>query len=135
MSDTIDNPVDGDVAFAGVHLLAELWEPVLPEDPALLEQVIIEAARHARCQVISVKCHEFQPHGLTGFAILAESHLSIHSWPELNYLAVDIFTCGTNTDPHAALRYLKRTFQPCRMEIIEVKRGLLDGAIQRRTSA
>jgi len=54
---------------------------------------------------------------------LAESHIALHLWPEMNYLAVDIFTCGKDSDPFKALEYLKKEFQPKRVEIKKIKRG------------
>lgn len=123
MSALKHNPSDHGAEYAGVHLLVEFWDARPVDDPARLEQIIREAARQANCQVVHAHCHLFAPHGITGVAILAESHLSVHSWPELNYLAIDIFTCGTEALPRLAVEYLERELRPGQVEVTEVKRG------------
>lgn len=131
MSASFHNPLVDGVPFAGVHLLAEFWDPVRIEEPEALRAVIAEAARRARCEVLCLEVRTFEPQGITGFALLAESHLSIHSWPELGFVAIDLFTCGLDTAPHAALAYLREVYNPGRVDLTEVKRGLRDPRLRR----
>ena len=109
--------------YAGVHLIAEFWHAKVIEEPKEIERILILAAEHARSTALRFSSHKFSPHGVTAFVLLAESHLSIHSWPEINYLAIDIFTCGDFSLPHRALEYLREVYQPKRIEIKEFKRG------------
>lgn len=111
--------------YAGVHLLAEFWGGKIIENPKEIKKILIEATRRTRNTPLKVTIHKFQPQGITGVILLAESHLSLHSWPEWNYLAIDIFTCGEKTMPHKALEYLKEIFRPKKVQIKEIKRGLL----------
>jgi len=107
----------------GVHFIAEFWEGKIIEDQKEVERILMQAAKKARSTTISVASHKFSPHGITAFVLLAESHLSLHSWPEKNYLAIDVFTCGHKTQPQKALEYLKEVYQPKRVEVREIKRG------------
>jgi len=111
--------------YAGVHLLAEFWNGKEIEDPSMLDTILRTAAAKSNNKALNVDIHKFSPCGITGFVILAESHMSIHSWPERNYLAIDIFTCGDHTMPHKALEYLREVYCPQRVEIQEIQRGKL----------
>jgi S-adenosylmethionine decarboxylase len=88
-----------------------------------IEDTLRTAAGVCGATVLGVQLHSFGKHaGVTGVAMLAESHISIHTWPELDYIALDIFMCG-NSNPHLALPLLKSFFQPQRMNLIEHNRG------------
>ena len=69
------------------------------------------AAEIAGCKILKVETHKFEPQGVTGYALLAESHMSIHTWPEKGIAKCDIFTCSSDNDPLAAIEYLKKRFQ------------------------
>lgn len=111
--------------YAGIHLLAEFWYGKIIEESKEIEKILIEAAKKAGNTPLEVSIHKFSPRGITGVVLLAESHIAIHSWPEINYLAIDIFTCGDKAVPQKALNCLKKAFQPKRVEIKEIKRGKL----------
>ena len=111
--------------YAGVHLLAEFWNGKEIEDPSMLDTILRTAAVKSNNKALNVEIHKFSPCGITGFVILAESHMSIHSWPERNYLAIDIFTCGDHAMPDKALEYLREVYGPQRVEIQKIKRGRL----------
>ncbi len=111
------------IKFAGVHLIAEFWDGEIIEDSKKIEKILIGAAKAAKNTPLKIAVHKFNPQGITGVVLLAESHISLHSWPEFNYLAVDIFTCGENTFPYKALGYLKKKFKPKKIEVKEIKRG------------
>jgi S-adenosylmethionine decarboxylase proenzyme len=88
-----------------------------------IKEILRRAAIEARATVIKVFCHEFSPEGVTGVALLAESHLTIHTWPEEGYAAADIFTCGQTTDPQLAAQYLLSVFKAKDSTTFELKRG------------
>lgn len=116
---------EGDLKFAGIHLLAELWKPRYLTDIDRIRDIIIKAVEACGATMLSIDLHVFSPNGgVSGIAVLQESHISIHTWPEYEYAALDLFVCGT-INPHLALPVLREEFQPERLEVQEVKRGIL----------
>ena len=109
--------------YAGIHLLAEFWYGKIIEDQKEIKRILIEAVKKAGNTPLKITIHKFQPQGITGIVLLAESHIAIHTWPENNYVAIDIYTCGDKASPKKALEYLKKEFQPKKVEIKEIKRG------------
>jgi S-adenosylmethionine decarboxylase len=109
----------------GIHLIADFWFGKKIEDPEKLKKILIEAAKKAGNIPLEFSYHKFNPHGLTGVLLLAESHIAFHSWPEFGYLAIDIFSCGKNAKPEKALRYLKKILKPRKVEVSIIKRGNL----------
>ena len=113
------------LVFAGTHLLLELWDASQLDDLAHCERALCAAARAANATILHTHLHKFQPNGgLSGVVVLAESHISIHTWPERGYAAMDIFMCGS-CDPYRALPALKQAFKPGRVQVTEAKRGLV----------
>jgi S-adenosylmethionine decarboxylase proenzyme len=110
--------------YAGIHLIAEFWGGKIIEDSKKIEKILILAARKAHNIPLEVTIHKFQPQGITGVVLLAESHIALHLWSEFNYLAVDIFTCGERAMPYKAVEYLKKVFKPKKVQIKEIKRGV-----------
>ena len=109
----------------GQHLVLELWgcnDGI--NDADTVRQAILDAVEAANATLLHLNVHTFSPHGVTGVAVLSESHLSVHSWPEHGYLAADIFTCGETTRPMEALRVLREYFQPTTVEAREIPRGM-----------
>ena len=95
----------------GIHLIADLRAATGLDDPAFIARVLTEAAAQARVTLLELKLHHFGPaKGVTGVALLAESHISIHTWPEHGLAAVDIFVCGPEARPQAALDHLVTAF-------------------------
>jgi S-adenosylmethionine decarboxylase len=90
------------------HLLLELYrcDPEKLNDESFLRCTLNRAAKLAKATVLHLISNKFEPQGVTAIALLAESHISIHTWPESNYSAVDIFTCGQNMMPELASQYL-----------------------------
>ncbi len=109
----------------GRHLIAEVWsgDPRVLDDPTYLRESVIEACNAGNLTVLDVLVHEFSPHGVTLVALLAESHLSIHTWPEHGYAAVDVFAC--DGDPQKALDVLAERLKVAHIETYEVERGVL----------
>jgi len=111
------------------HLLLELYDvdPARLEDVDGLERALRGAADAARCTIVGMVQHRYAPHGASLVLLVAESHLSIHTWPEHRYAAVDMFTCGTTTLPEAGMRAMIAALQPGRHELTDVPRGILQG--------
>ncbi len=115
----------------GRHLLLELYD-CSSEILSNLETVratLVEAAKRAEATIIDVVFHEFNPFGVSGVVVIAESHLSIHTWPEYRYAAVDIFSCGESLKPAEAASYLVEQFGPSRASCVEVKRGVFTSSV------
>jgi S-adenosylmethionine decarboxylase len=110
--------------YAGIHLIAEFWHGKDVKNPKELKRILITAAKKAKNIPLKVSIYKFSPQGITGVILLAESHIALHNWPEINYLAIDIFTCGCKAMPHKALEYLRKEFNPEKVEIKEIKRGI-----------
>jgi S-adenosylmethionine decarboxylase len=113
------------VTFAGSHLIIDLWEAENLDDRDLIEQALVDAVNAAGATLLHIHLHTFsQGGGVSGVAVLAESHISVHTWPERGYAAFDVFMCG-DADPRKALPILKRAFSPKRVVLGEHKRGVL----------
>lgn len=111
----------------GTHLLVELKD-CNPEALRSLENVrdaLVSAAKQAEATIVDISFHEFNPFGISGMVVIAESHLSIHTWPEYGYAAVDIFTCGDVIKPEVAASYLIERFGSKSPSVVEMKRGIL----------
>jgi S-adenosylmethionine decarboxylase len=91
-----------------------------------LQEILTEAARRAHAQVWSVSFNKFPPNGVSGVVVISESHLSCHTWPEVNYMALDIYTCGEHTEPMIAVDYVLEKVKAKHMHITEITRGLDD---------
>ena len=109
----------------GAHVLADFWgcRPELLDDAGLLMQALRRAALEANMTILGEEEHKFEPQGFTGLLLLAESHISIHTYPERGYAAVDVFTCGGGLTQQA-IEYLKRVLEPDRVKEVTVKRGI-----------
>jgi len=95
------------------HILFDLTkcEFDLLDNESFIKETLTEASKVAKCEILKVETHKFEPQGVTGYALLAESHISIHTWPEKGIAKCDIFTCGSDSDPLAAIEYMKERFQ------------------------
>lgn len=111
--------------YDGCHVIADMHDCAAPlDDVAAIEAILRDAAAVAGATVIGVHLHHFGPQqGVTGVAILAESHMSIHTWPEHRYAAVDIFMCGSAHDIDAAVDMIGDRLLPEHMEQSEIARG------------
>jgi S-adenosylmethionine decarboxylase len=113
------------IARHGIHLLADLYgvDPALLIDEAGLKDLMRRAAKAAGATVLGEHFHTFDAgHGVTGVVLLAESHLSVHTWPEAAYAAFDIFMCGS-AQPNLALDLLIAALAPKHQELREIARG------------
>lgn len=111
--------------YAGTHLLLDFWGARHLDDIEVGRQALAAAAEACKATVLEVSLHTFSPYGgFSGVAVIMESHISIHTWPELEYAAIDVFTCG-NADPHKAIPALREVFEPTRVQLAEHKRGMM----------
>ncbi|MCG3112129.1 MAG: adenosylmethionine decarboxylase [Candidatus Manganitrophus sp. SA1] len=94
-------------------------------DVKKIEDILVTAAKEAKATIIESRFHKFSPFGISGVVVIAESHLTIHTWPEYGYAAVDIFTCGETLQPSVAASYIVAKLQSKNPSLVEMKRGLL----------
>ncbi|NLJ60850.1 MAG: S-adenosylmethionine decarboxylase proenzyme [Firmicutes bacterium] len=112
----------------GRHILIEAYDcdPEILDDIKVVEETMENAALRAGAEVREVAFHKFSPQGVSGVVVISESHLSVHTWPEFGYAAVDVFTCGDTVDPMVAVDYIRDGFKARRALTSEVKRGIFD---------
>lgn len=106
------------------HIMYDLWveDASILERTGPMEELLLEAARRSGAKVLHCHFHQFDPHGVTGIVLIAQSHLSIHTWSEDSYAAVDLFTYE-GMDPVAAVSYIREQLQPTRERITDLSRG------------
>lgn len=115
-----------EVKSLGRHVMVELWGCQNLDSEAIIEEALRAAADACNVTVMELHTFPWEPYnGVSGIAIIAESHISIHTWPEMAYCAVDLFTCGERANPDAALPVLQRFFAPQRIEVMQVSRGVI----------
>lgn len=110
----------------GVHHIAELCDcdSDLLNNLSFIKESLIKAVEVSNATLISYSEYEFTPHGVTAVCLLAESHISIHTWPEKGYAAVDIFTCGDHTMPETACNYMVSALQSKNPKMTVLSRGI-----------
>ena len=110
----------------GRHIVAELshCNAEILADVDRVQAAMVQAALVAKAEIRELAFHRFYPHGVSGVVVIAESHLSIHTWPELGYAAIDVYTCGETTEPGRACRYLAEHFGCTSMSTTVVERGI-----------
>ncbi len=113
------------LTYAGSHLIIDLWEAEGLDDRDRIEKALIDAVSAAGATLLHIHLHTFSDGGgVSGVAVLAESHISVHTWPEKGYAAFDVFMCG-DAEPRKALSVFKAAFNPGRIVVGEHKRGVL----------
>jgi S-adenosylmethionine decarboxylase len=111
------------VRCAGAHLIVDLYEAERLDDIDHIEDALRRAVDAANATLLHIHLHHFEPNGgVSGVAVLAESHISIHTWPENGYAALDVFMCG-NADPDACIPVLREAFKPKNIAVSELLRG------------
>jgi S-adenosylmethionine decarboxylase len=118
----------------GRHIMVELYDcdPDVLNNLETIRSEMMEAARISGATLVGEVFHRFAPHGVSGAVVIAESHLSIHTWPEYGYAALDLFTCGDNVDPWKAFGHLTEQLKAGRSSQTEIKRGLFPVEIGRQ---
>jgi S-adenosylmethionine decarboxylase len=110
------------VRCAGVHLIIDVYEAHRLDDIDHIETTLRRCVDAAGATLLHVHVHHFQPNGVSGVAVLAESHISIHTWPEAGYAALDVFMCG-KADPDKCVPVLREAFGARRVAVSELLRG------------
>jgi S-adenosylmethionine decarboxylase len=121
----------------GRHILAEVFgcDRSILDDPGRVERILVDAALQAGAEVREVAFHKFSPQGVSGVVIISESHLAVHTWPELGYAALDVFTCGDDVDPWDALNAVVSGFGAQNLTATETLRGIQAAAAAVRAEA
>ncbi len=115
--------VKNGVRCAGAHLIIDLYGAERLDDLDHIEATLRRCVDAAGATLLHIHLHHFEPNGgVSGVAVLAESHISIHSWPEVNYAALDVFMCG-NASPDACVPVLREAFKPEKIAVSELLRG------------
>lgn len=112
---------DGKV-FAGTHLIIEVVDGDGLDDEARIERAFRDCVDECGATLLHIHLHKFTPQGVSGVAVLAESHISVHTWPEKGYGAFDVFMCG-DADPHRAVPVLRSAFDAGEVRVRELLRG------------
>ncbi len=125
-SNALDHFVEEEgVIFAGKHLIIDLWGASRLDDLQFIKTTLESSINECGATLLHIYLHRFTENGgVSGVALLAESHISIHTWPERNYAAVDVFMCG-DASPTPAISILRQAFQPTSIQLGDHKRGIL----------
>jgi S-adenosylmethionine decarboxylase len=110
------------VPCAGVHLIVDLHGGEGLNDIDLIDATLRRCVAAARATLLHIHLHHFHPNGVSGVAVLAESHISIHTWPDIGYAALDVFMCG-KAEPDACIPILQEAFKAERVTVNELLRG------------
>jgi len=110
----------------GKHLIVEFTkcDMTILDDMEKLEEFMKESVRISGATIVKSSFHRYNPQGVSGVVVIAESHISIHTWPEYGYAAVDFFTCGESVDPYKAYEYMKEKLNSSVAHVTEIKRGI-----------
>lgn len=114
------------LVFAGTHLIIDLWGARPLDDLELMETTLRQAVEAAKATLLHIHLHHFTPNGgISGVAVLAESHISVHTWPERSFAAFDVFMCG-DAEPEKTIPVLKSAFKPEKVTVGEHLRGVVN---------
>lgn len=113
------------LVFAGSHILADLWGAENLDNIGIVDEALRKAVEESGATLLHIHLHKFgEEGGVSGVAVLAESHISVHTWPERGFAAFDIFMCG-GCQPEKALPVLRRYFHPDNLQVSTHRRGIL----------
>lgn len=112
----------------GKHFIVELSECSVEvlNNLSKVKEILSQAAVNANTEVKELAFHHFYPQGVSGVVVIAESHISIHTWPENGYAALDIYTCGDKANPRVACDYIAKEFSAKTIHLTEINRGIPD---------
>ncbi|MBU3933851.1 MAG: adenosylmethionine decarboxylase [Candidatus Omnitrophica bacterium] len=115
---------NGHIKYAGTHLIIELWNGRNFSSLLKIRKILKDSVKACGATLLKINLHKFSPSGgISGVAIIKESHISIHTWPEYKYAAMDIFVCGS-VDPYRTIAVIKKGFAPEKIQVAELKRGI-----------
>ena len=108
----------------GKHSIIDIYDCKVDIDNIeLIKTILLESAKEASLNVVDIVFHKFEPIGISGVVVLAESHIAIHTWPEYNFVAADAFTCGDKMDPKIVLEIIAKKLNSSNYEIKDFNRG------------
>ncbi|RLF19030.1 MAG: adenosylmethionine decarboxylase [Thermoprotei archaeon] len=112
----------------GYHYIVEAsgCDPKILEDPAILKKILLEAARIGRMDIRITHFYKFTPRGVSGMVVVSGSHISIHTWPECGYAAIDVYICGETSEPEKTIKYILESIRAKYAHITEIERGIED---------
>ncbi|MFN4227697.1 MAG: adenosylmethionine decarboxylase [Candidatus Ratteibacteria bacterium] len=111
----------------GVHIILDLYDCSnisTLNSVEEIEKILKISVEKANATLIDIKVHKFSPYGISGFALISESHISIHTWPEKKYVGVDIYTCGNKTLPEIAADFIIKALKSQKPSILKIERGI-----------
>lgn len=113
--------------FLGRHIIAELYgcDRKVLNDAQKMKRILLEAAQKSNSSIVDCVVKQFEPQGVSGVVIIAESHIAIHTWPEYGYAAVDVYTCGDDTNPEVAVQHIIDSVKAKNTFIFKMQRGFL----------
>jgi S-adenosylmethionine decarboxylase len=112
------------IRYAGTHIIIELWNGKNFSSLPKIRKILKDSVKACGATLLGINLHKFSPSGgISGVAIIQESHISIHTWPEYKYAAMDIFVCG-EINPYEAISVIKGGFKPEKIQVAELKRGI-----------
>ena len=112
--------------FAGTHLIFDVWDAKRLDDVAYMRDVMVRAVEECGATLLHIHLHHFTPTGISGVAVLAESHISVHTWPERGFAAFDVFMCG-DAKPELAGPIFQQAFSAGQLDVKTIHRGLVPG--------
>jgi S-adenosylmethionine decarboxylase len=110
------------IKHLGKHVIFDFWGCTNLDSATVIRKALKEAVSACGATLLGIKIHTFLPNGISGIALIAESHISIHTWPEHKYAAVDVFTCGKNVNPYLTVPVFKKYLKPKKAEVIDLDR-------------
>jgi S-adenosylmethionine decarboxylase proenzyme len=105
------------------HIILELWDAKNTNSASTIKTALADACRSGNLDLDKVFIHQFSPHGVSGMAVIAESHIAIHTWPEYSFAAVDIYSSDDSADIDRVAEVIRSAFSPCQANQIEIDRG------------
>ncbi len=113
----------------GEHYIVEAsgCAPEIIGNVEKMQEILVKAAQKANVKIWAVSFHRFPPQGVSGVIVISESHISVHTWPEYGYVALDIYTCGEYSNPEAAVNFALQEFKAENVHISEITRGIEEG--------
>ncbi|HDH07135.1 MAG TPA: adenosylmethionine decarboxylase [Thermoproteales archaeon] len=118
----------GKVGTVGYHYIIEAsgCDKEILKDSHKLRDILVEGAKIGKMDIRIVHFYKFSPTGVSGMVVVSESHVSIHTWPEEGYAAIDVYICGENTEPEKTIEYILEHIKAKYAHITEIKRGIKD---------
>jgi S-adenosylmethionine decarboxylase proenzyme len=115
--------IDHGAQTLGKHIILEMWDASNTNSPEAIRAALIDACDQGNLRLLKVLVHQFEPFGISGVAMIAESHITIHTWPEYAFIAVDIYSSKKDADINRMAQAMKAAFSPGQVNQVEIQRG------------